>query len=67
MQSVVNNGSALVPQTNMAMKFSPLTTEFRASTHTYTPSLLKCWESIACPRGICGPLFKIMQVYQWNI
>jgi len=67
MQFVVNNVSALMLQTNIALKFAQLTIEFRASMHTYTPSLLKCWKSIPCPRGIRGPIFKIMQVHKGNI
>lgn len=66
-QFVVNNVSALMLQTNIAPKSAQLTIEFRTSTHTYTPSLLKCWKSVLCPRGIRGPVFKIMQVPKGNI
>lgn len=44
-------------QTN---KSCPVNEEFRASVHTYTPFLLKCWKLIPCLRGIHGSIFKII-------
>lgn len=64
MQLTENNVSAFMLQTN---KICPVNEKFRASVHTYTPFLLKCWKLIPCLRGIHGSIFKIIQVHRENI